>query len=261
MVIAVVSLARLGGRRAARVVRLGRRRARCSSPRRATRRTSFAERVAAAASPIDDVRGSAAYRRHALRVLDRARAREDAAHEDLAARQRRRGARPTAGRASRCSSRCARSSASRARRTRASRASAARARCCSTGTLVCACLVLAAQADGHDVTTVEGLADGERLHRGAGGVRRGGRRAVRLLHAGPRRRGRRPARAHAGPVGRRDPRGALRQPLPLHRLRRRSSTRCGWRRRSGMTQAAPRHARSVGRIGESVRARRRRRRR
>jgi carbon-monoxide dehydrogenase small subunit len=33
------------------------------------------------------------------------------------------------------------------------------------GTLVCACLVLAAQADGHAVTTVEGLADGERLHR------------------------------------------------------------------------------------------------
>jgi carbon-monoxide dehydrogenase small subunit len=32
------------------------------------------------------------------------------------------------------------------------------------GTLVCACLVLAAQADGHDVTTVEGLADGEGLH-------------------------------------------------------------------------------------------------
>jgi aerobic carbon-monoxide dehydrogenase small subunit len=31
------------------------------------------------------------------------------------------------------------------------------------GTLVCACLVLAAQADGHDVTTVEGLADGETL--------------------------------------------------------------------------------------------------
>jgi len=29
------------------------------------------------------------------------------------------------------------------------------------GTLVCACLVLAAQADGHDVTTVEGLASHE----------------------------------------------------------------------------------------------------
>jgi carbon-monoxide dehydrogenase small subunit len=32
------------------------------------------------------------------------------------------------------------------------------------GTLVCACLVLAAQADGHEVTTVEGVADGDRLH-------------------------------------------------------------------------------------------------
>ncbi len=30
---------------------------------------TFAERVAAATSPIDDVRGSAAYRRHAIRVL------------------------------------------------------------------------------------------------------------------------------------------------------------------------------------------------
>ena len=32
------------------------------------------------------------------------------------------------------------------------------------GTLVCACLVLAVQADGHEVMTVEGLADGDRLH-------------------------------------------------------------------------------------------------
>jgi carbon-monoxide dehydrogenase small subunit len=32
------------------------------------------------------------------------------------------------------------------------------------GTLVCACLVLAAQADGHEVVTVEGLADGDSLH-------------------------------------------------------------------------------------------------
>jgi aerobic carbon-monoxide dehydrogenase small subunit len=32
------------------------------------------------------------------------------------------------------------------------------------GTLVCACLVLAAQADGHDVTTVEGLAAEDELH-------------------------------------------------------------------------------------------------
>jgi carbon-monoxide dehydrogenase small subunit len=33
------------------------------------------------------------------------------------------------------------------------------------GSLVCACLVLAAQADGHEVVTVEGLADDGRLHR------------------------------------------------------------------------------------------------
>jgi carbon-monoxide dehydrogenase small subunit len=32
------------------------------------------------------------------------------------------------------------------------------------GELVCSCLVPAAQADGHDVVTVEGLADGDELH-------------------------------------------------------------------------------------------------
>jgi aerobic carbon-monoxide dehydrogenase small subunit len=32
------------------------------------------------------------------------------------------------------------------------------------GKLVCSCLVLAAQAEGHDVVTVEGLADDRRLH-------------------------------------------------------------------------------------------------
>ena len=32
------------------------------------------------------------------------------------------------------------------------------------GTLVCSCLVLAAQADGRDVVTVEGLAPGDELH-------------------------------------------------------------------------------------------------
>jgi aerobic carbon-monoxide dehydrogenase small subunit len=33
------------------------------------------------------------------------------------------------------------------------------------GTLVCTCLVLAAQADGHEIRTVEGLAEDGRLHR------------------------------------------------------------------------------------------------
>ena len=33
------------------------------------------------------------------------------------------------------------------------------------GTLVCSCLVLAAQADGHEVVTVEGISSGGSLHR------------------------------------------------------------------------------------------------
>ena len=32
------------------------------------------------------------------------------------------------------------------------------------GQLVCSCLVLAAQADGHEIVTVEGLGEGEELH-------------------------------------------------------------------------------------------------
>ncbi len=51
------------------------------------------------------------------------------------------------------------------------------------GVLVCACLVAAGQAQGRDVRTVEGLAPGGELSAGAAGLPRGGRRAVRLLHA------------------------------------------------------------------------------
>ena len=99
------------------------------------------------------------------------------------------------------------------------------------GVLVCSCLVLAAQADGHDVTTVEGLADGEELHPVQEAFVRAGAvqcgfctpglvvAAADLLARSPH------------PDRRRDPRGALRQPLPLHRLRedlrRRSPGRAG----------------------------------
>ena len=67
------------------------------------------------------------------------------------------------------------------------------------GQLVCSCLVLAAQADGHDVVTVEGLAARRRAPSGAGRVRRGGSGAVRLLHARARRRRGRPARREPDP--------------------------------------------------------------
>ena len=67
------------------------------------------------------------------------------------------------------------------------------------GVPVCACLVAAGQAHGREVVTVEGLAQRRRAAPGAAGVRRGRRRAVRLLHAGA-----------AG----RDPRPAARDPDP-----------------------------------------------
>jgi len=68
MVIAVVSLAlSAGDELRAAFGSAGPRPVLVSAPR--SEADTFAERVAAAAAPIDDVRGSTAYRRHALRVL------------------------------------------------------------------------------------------------------------------------------------------------------------------------------------------------
>ena len=59
--------------------------------------------------------------------------------------------------------------------------------CCTVlvdGTAVSGCLYLAAFVDGAEVTTVEHLANGDKLSPGAGGLHRGRRLPVRLLHAG-----------------------------------------------------------------------------
>ena len=61
---------------------------------------------------------------------------------------------------------------------------AAPAPCCSNGESVKSCTVLGVQADGHEITTIEGLAARRRAPSGAAGVPRAPRAAVRLLHAG-----------------------------------------------------------------------------
>ena len=178
----------------------------------------FPDLVAEAASPIDDVRGTARYRRHALRVLAGRRS-SGAWREDRADRQRGPARDGRLARARACSY---------ALRERlglpGSKNACEQGECgsCSVlldGVLVCACLVLAAQADGREVVTVEGLAaDGElhpvqRAFVDAGAVQCGFCTPGLVVAAADL------LDARAVAVRRRDPRGALGQPLPLHRVR------------------------------------------
>ena len=101
------------------------------------------------------------------------------------------------------------------------------------GRAVNSCCVLAVQADGGDVVTIEGLGTADRLHPVQRafvelGAIQCGHGAQREGAAGPR------APSHA----RGDPRGDVRQPLPLHRLRQdrgrrapRGGAPCGIRRK------------------------------
>ena len=86
------------------------------------------------------------------------------------------------------------------------------------GRRINSCLTLAVMKDGAEVTTIEGLAEGDALHAAAGGVRRARRLPVRLLHAGPDLLGGRPDPGGPGEDGRRDPRADERQHLPVRGL-------------------------------------------
>ena len=70
-------------------------------------------------------------------------------------------ARPTSGAARACSSCCASGSACPGSKNACEQGECGSCSVLLDGELVCACLVLAAQAEGREVVTVEGLADGD----------------------------------------------------------------------------------------------------
>ena len=122
------------------------------------------------------------------------------------------------------------------------------------GEVVCACLVLAAQAEGREVVTVEGLAPGGELHELQRAFVECGAVQCGFCTPGPDRREPRPAAARPRPGRGRHPRGARRQPLPLHRLRedhRRRPARRGAAAMSVVTPPLAPDVRRSGRIGDS----------
>ena len=124
------------------------------------------------------------------------------------------------------------------------------------GAAVRSCLVFAVQADGAEVTTIEGIGRARRRAvAGAGGVPRLPRPAVRLLHAGLRRVGDRVPARQPEPDRRRDPRSRCRATSAAAPATRASSPRCarpptrptaptanGHDRHDGRQRALRRHA-------------------
>ena len=87
------------------------------------------------------------------------------------------------------------------------------------GALVCSCLVLAVEADGKPIDTIEGMAEGEdALHPLQRQLPRAQRAAMRDLHARHPDRRAGAAGAQPRPHRNRDPVLAGGQSLPLHRL-------------------------------------------
>ncbi len=86
------------------------------------------------------------------------------------------------------------------------------------GVLAKSCMLLAVQANGASIETVEGLERGRRADAAAAGLQRAPRAPVRLLHAGDADERDRAAAREPEPVRGRDQEGAAGQHLPLHRL-------------------------------------------
>ena len=96
------------------------------------------------------------------------------------------------------------------------------------GESVKSCTVLAAQASGHEVTTVEGLAANGEMHPVQRAFHARARAAVRVLHARHGDGHRVTAEGEPAPDRGRGSVGPGRQPVPLHRLpQHRQGARCG----------------------------------
>ena len=126
------------------------------------------------------------------------------------------------------------------------------------GAPVKSCTMLAVQADGHAVTTVEGLGTASELDAVQEGFSGRTRPAVRLLHAGDDAVRPSPARPGTRSVRRGRALGALRQPLPMHRLPEHRQGRAvggaqGKRRRAGCGAMTALDEATIGGLGASRR--------
>ena len=204
-------------------------RGRCSSA--SSRATSCSPRPASSPrrrrEPRDDVRGSAEWKRNVVRVFTRralagrgraGRRAEGGARWRSPSRSTAPTTRTTSSRACCSSTSSARSVGLTGTHIGCDTTSCGACTVLVDGTPMKSCTMLAVQADGRSLTTVEGLSDERRARRHAGRVQGGARPAVRVLHAGDDAGRRRAARAEPRPVRRRRAVGDLREPLPLHRL-------------------------------------------
>ena len=84
--------------------------------------------------------------------------------------------------------------------------------------LICSCLMLAVESEGHEIRTIEGMAQGEQAASAAAEVPGDGRASMRHLHVGHAGRLRRAAEEEPESERGRSPLLARRQSLPVHRL-------------------------------------------